>query len=265
LVVGINFTIGFTAGAGVFLVAVAGVFFVADLGAGCGTEVLPFGAGLLATDAGAFFALFALFAVAVALAGAVALLTEDFAVATLAGATLAGATLAGATLEGLALGGVALGGVALEEDVFLIGAGVIFFTLVVCGLAADFTAGLKALYAATFAGALPLTRFDFALAFEPGDERTFLDVLIPCAGFLATGAGFGFEAVFPFEAVAATTGFRALLGWSDFPGFALAWDTAFAWLTFPSDLADLDWGIMEFDPVCCCGLGWFKGKVGLWG
>jgi hypothetical protein len=79
-----------------------------------------------------------------------------------------------------------------------------------------------------------------------------------------------FTALFSFEAGAAfaafeAEGFVALLRLSGFPEFAFAGDEPFARVTFPSDLADLDWGIMELDPVCCCGLGWFKEKVGLWG
>lgn len=43
---------------------------------------------------------------------------------------------------------------------------------------------------------------------------------------------------------------------------ALALGEPFAGRTFPSDLADLDWGIMEFDPVVAEVSGGFRKKWG---
>jgi hypothetical protein len=64
-------------------------------------------------------------------------------------------------------------------------------------------------------------------------------LLFAGAGLLFAGAGF----LVLFSA-------RVLLA-AAFPDIAFGLGGDFVWRTFPSDLADLDWGIMGIDPVCC--------------
>jgi hypothetical protein len=81
----------------------------------------------------------------------------------------------------------------------------------------------------------------------------------------ATGLPFTEATGLPFTEATAFAGFGELLRFSGLPDLAFNALDAFAGRTFRSDLADLDWGIMGYNPVCCCGLGWFFAKAGLRG